>query len=504
MAFMKKKDFLILGLVFIFGLVLRYLSIYKANIVFDYDQIEDIFLTKRIVVDHDLPVIGRAIYGNPNLHHGIVYFYYNIIPFILFRWNPLSLALWNSIFNAGVSIILFFLAKSMFKRTLPAYISAILAATSYHMIQFSGWISSTTITIVTVPLFFCGLWWYHQKRKWGLVLALFFLGVSIQAELFFLYLIPIFAIYWLMFRPRVPEIRIFIWSVAALLLSLSTVVLTEIKLSFAGVKSLINFTTLFSDSSFTYTERFYLFYKEMSQTFAYGILPHMPFSGSIVLIIVILGLAVLLFSQTVIKEEKNAIAFLMLYLLSPVLMLFLGFHDHPWVLIGIIPVISLVVGYIISKIKYVWLIVPLLIIISISNISQISKGQVIFKPETSVVLASQLSVVDYTFQEAGGKPFDINAISYPLHHNGIWAYHYNWYGKAKYGYLPGWLGPQFDPLYKNLLVAGNRGKIYFLIMDKSYRIPEVHRENARIWANESGKLVSEKEINGFIVQKLIR
>ena len=64
----NKQEIFFLGLIFFVGFVLRYLSISENKIIFDYDQYEDLYHTKKII-DGDLTIIGRPIYGNPNFHH---------------------------------------------------------------------------------------------------------------------------------------------------------------------------------------------------------------------------------------------------------------------------------------------------------------------------------------------------------------------------------------------------------------------------------------------------
>ena len=306
-AFDVRKPYFWAILIFLFGFIVRFISIYPGNILFDYDQFEDLFHTKKIIVDLDFPVIGRAIYGDPRLHHGVVYFYYNIIPFILFKWNPILIALWNSVFNAGIAIILFFFAKRLFNKTVPALIAAFLVSISYEFVQFSGWLSSTTITLVTVPLFFYGLWAYYQKRDWGLILAAFFLGISIQAEIPHLYLIPIFFIYWLALKPAFPKKKTLILSIATLFLSVSTLILTEIKLKFAGVKALLNFGEIFDDSKISYIDRLRLFLKDLWLTFSNNLLPHEPKWGYLIGVLIIVFTFILYFVPSFIYSSRKKI-----------------------------------------------------------------------------------------------------------------------------------------------------------------------------------------------------
>src|SRR6185436_15856124 len=141
----------------------------------------------KIFQDHDLRIIGPTAGNNPNLHHGVLFLYYLIPPLIAFRGNPMGVVFWNSFFNAATSVVLYFLARDIFKSKRAGVIAAILVAVSYQVVQYSGWISNPTVTIFTVPLFFYFLWKYHEGKNSGLSLAFLFLGLSIEFELFFIY-----------------------------------------------------------------------------------------------------------------------------------------------------------------------------------------------------------------------------------------------------------------------------------------------------------------------------
>lgn len=504
-AFDVKKPFFWALLIALFGFFIRYISISPGNILFDYDQYEDLFHTKKIVVDFDLPIIGRPIYGDARLHHGVVYFYYNIIPFLLFKWNPISIALWNSVFNAGLSLILFLFARSLFKKVVPALIAAFIASVSYEIVQFSGWISSTTIALITVPLFFYGLWTYYQKKDWGLIIAVFFLGLSIQAEILYLYLIPIFLIYWLLFKPVFPRKKLIVVSIVSFLVSVSTLILTEIKLKFAGVRALANFSEIFDDSEISYMNRLIFFFKDLWLTFSNNLLPHEPKWGYLIGVSIIVVAFTFYFSKKTPKREKTGLLFLLFYFFSPVIMLFFGYHRQPWFLIGLLSALILLSSYVLSKIRYTPLIIVILAIITWSNLTtilKVSRGMpVFFKPETSSVLSSQIAVVDYTYQESGGEPFAINAVTYPLYHNAIWEYNYKWRGLDRYGYFPGWLGGDQVYPYSVLPKSKQNESYFYVIIDTTYRIPEHYKNVAKEWADLEGELIEEKLIGGFIVQK---
>lgn len=55
------------------------------------------------------------------------------------------------------------------------------------------------------------------------------------------------------------------------------------------------------------------------------------------------------------------------------------------------------------------------------------------------------------------------------------------------------------PPYNTLPKATGDEKVFFLIVDKTQRIPEVHKILAREWGNKHGKLIEEKDFPGWKV-----
>lgn len=492
-------------LILAFGLVLRIANTKGFNTLFDYDQYEDLFHTRKILLG-DPPIIGRAVYGNPNLHHGVFYFYYNLIPYLLFKASPVAIIAWNNIFNICAGAIIFILAKLISKNNLSALISAFIVSVSYEYIQFSGWISSAAPGLFSVPLYFLGLWAYYRGKKWGLPATAFGLGMSIQLDLLFIYLVPIFVVFFLLFRPKLPSVKTLLVSGSILLAFASTFILTEIKLGFTGINTLTHFSQTFDDSKISYLDRIKMFVDKLEFAFANSLFPTYP-KYSVVLSFVILFAAVFfLISSRVEKSEKKGLAFILLFLFSPAVMLIFGFHKQPWFLIGLPPAIALLFGFILSKIKYRLLVFLIIGAVSLSNINAIRKnygqGPPLFKAETSSLLSSQLSVVDYTYQMSNGEPFSINSVTYPLYHNALWEYHYHWYGDSKFGYKPDWLGGEQLPMYR-YLTRINKGKnLIYVIIDNTQRIPSGQKNKGKEWAVVQGDVVEEKQIGGFTVLKV--
>src|SRR5258708_36974873 len=95
-----KREYWLIFSIFLFGFLLRVLSVLPANTIICFDQARDLFTATTIFRDHHLRIIGPTAGNNPNLHHGVLFWYYLIPPLVIFRGNPIGAVIWNSLFNA--------------------------------------------------------------------------------------------------------------------------------------------------------------------------------------------------------------------------------------------------------------------------------------------------------------------------------------------------------------------------------------------------------------------
>src|SRR5260221_990357 len=338
-------------LIFVFGFVVTILSILSVNTIIGFDQARDLFEATKIFRDHHLAIIGPTAGNNPYLHHGVAFWYYMVPGLIAFHGNPIGVVIWNSFFNALTIVVLYFFGKELFKSKKVGLIAAIITSVSYYYIQFAGWISNPTVCLFTVPVFFFGLWEYFEGKKWGLPLAFLFLGLTIEFELFFIYLIPTFILGWIILRPKWPTLKLALFSLFVFSVSTSTMILTEFKDHFAGIRGILgagsyvggvsqhsNFFGLLINFIENKWEAFYLNFWPQNKAFG-----------------IVWGVfVVLLFIYEIIKNKKlrKRNLYLLLMFFSPVIMLILGTHNAPWFLIGLPMPVIIMTAYVISKLRF--------------------------------------------------------------------------------------------------------------------------------------------------------
>ena len=490
--------------IFLLGFLIRILSVIPANTVIGFDQARDLFTAITIYRDHDLKVFGPTAGNNPNLHHGVLFWYYLVIPLVVTGGNPIAAVIWNSFFNCLGVIVLYYLARDMFKSKKAGIIAATVTAFSYYYVQFSGWLSNPTGTFFTLPVFFYGIWKYHEGKKWGLPLAFLFLGLTIQFELFFVYLIPTGLIAWLILRPKLPSFKLAVLSILSFALATSSMIVTEFHFHFAGIKSILFAGNFVGGGNIGLQDLLREFITKRWETFYLNFWPQNMEIGTLIGMFAVGFLIYEIFKK---KEFRKRNLFLLLWFLSPAIMFILGQHNAPWFYVGRPAAAILIGSYVLSKVKPNILVFFILVFIAVANLFAISdsynRGQILLEPDPASIVNDQLMAVNYTYKSSSGSPFEINTLTNPLYVNAVWGYHYYWYGKRTYGYMPTFAGGVQDYPYNTLSVPTGNEKYLYLVMDTSYRIPPQYKNEILSWANKVSRLEEEKLFGGIDVQKRI-
>jgi len=501
---MKAK---LLPLFFIFALaiILRVLFLPQNALTFGYDQARDAFVTKEIIAG-DLKILGPPA-STPGLYHGVLYYYF-LAPAYLISDSPVVAAYWLSLFNSLGVFVVSAIALYMTKKWGAAILSGFLYAISFEATQYAIWLSNPTIAIVTVPLFYLGLWlWVNKRHFWAPTLCAIGLGFSVQAEVFLLYhMVPLFIWLWLA-KKKITRSQI-LQFLAAFILSLSTMIMTEIKFGFKGLMGITSLAS--TDGSVKMAKSFgdylVLFLNQIGRVFAYWTYPGNIGYGAF---FVFLLLGISLYSWRKAKKVKAVSwqPFLATWLLSHLTVVSVGGTSTPFLLVGIGPAVAILIGIIFWHMweggKRIWVSI-LMVMLVFTNLSMIMRenrhGSTIFAIQTDMVLDKQLRVIDYTYQEAEGE-FAINTVTSPLWVNTVWSYLYNWYGVDKYGFLPAWNGrDQVGRLGNNLPTKANT-EYNFLILEPPNGIPNKFIVDTIAEEDGRSRLLEEKTFGELIVQK---
>ncbi len=470
-----KKSFILLIILFIFAYFLRVLYLPQNALTFGYDQARD-HLQAQAIIDGDFKIQGPSA-STPGLHHGVFWFYYLVPPTLLSGGNPIISAYWNALFNAAVVFIVYSMTYFFVKDRRASFIAALLYTVSFEASQYATWLSNPTVGAWSVPLFYLGLWyWIQKKNSYAPLIAALGLGISIHANVFLLYhTVP--AVLWLWLKRKNITYKEVVVAIITLVVVVSPMILSEVKF---GFKSLSGVVSLLSTQDAVIASKqlgdfILLFFNQIGKVYAYNSYPgNIGYGGMLVIVLVVTSL--ISWSNERKQNRNDWKLYVCTWLLAHSTVVTVGGASTPFLLVGIGPAVSILLGIYLSQ----WwesqkLIIGIIIVgLVVANISMILKenknGQTIFAIQKDMILSKQLQAIDYTYTQSEGNQFSTNSLTSPLHINIVWTYLYDWYGKKTYGYVPTWHGrDQIGQLTS--LSMSERTSTYYVIIEPLAGIP---------------------------------
>ncbi len=116
----KNKYTIVLIIIFLFELFLRFYQMDTRN-AFGYDQVDNAWAAKNIVVDHQFPLIGMAAKANSGIYVGPFYYYFLAVIYWITNLDPIAIGIaagFASIFSFWV---IFYVSKKLFSKEVAIF-----------------------------------------------------------------------------------------------------------------------------------------------------------------------------------------------------------------------------------------------------------------------------------------------------------------------------------------------------------------------------------------------
>ena len=491
---LKNKILLILA-VFL-SLFPRSIDFLNQNPIFGFDQGREYLAAQNILINHKLTLIGTEIgagvAGVSGIFHGPIYYYLLTIPFFIFKGNPAG----------GVSLLLFFGLLAVFlgyylgQKLFGLYggiLVAILISISPVLIAQSRfiWSPNGTALFILISFYFTYLY-IKEEKSYQLFLSSFFAGFIYNFELAISVPLSLALILFSIFLIK-RNFRHYFYLFIGFIIAYLPMIFFELRHGFLGVRGIINY--LFSHKNYLSNSYFNLLGDHLNAFISnfYTAFPMLSFYFSYLFIIIVLFGSI----YFVYKEKKRSLKLFIIFLLIliPVNFLIFSFlrnavYDYYLVdlSIGYILLFSYVV-YSVFKRKNKSLILLssllLFIFVSFALISSIKTSIYDFSDYGATAkLKGKVDAIDFIYKDAKGQKFNLLVFAPPVY---TYPYDYiiSWYGKEKYGFIPG---------------KQKQGKTYLLI----------EKDPSKPWSYEgwlktvikNGKIIKTVTLpSGFIVQE---
>ncbi|MDO8503287.1 MAG: glycosyltransferase family 39 protein [bacterium] len=431
----------ILFILFILAVVIRFLY-FPENIYFGFDQARDAFESQNIYKNFDIKIVGPPT-ASPDLFHGPLYWYLIGPIYFLGGGDPAFPAGFIRIYNAVGVFLIFWIGKTLFNRKV-GLIASLLYAFSFEQTQYAIYFHHPPLAVLTIMLFYGGLSLAIFKKDWrGIALSLLGYGLSIQAEFQLPYLGIVFIFLFLVFRKTLLPLlkpRTILVSTFCFLVPISTFILAEFKFGARTTKGILGMLAQAGRKG-DLTSALGIYFKRLVLQIHDNLFAFWDFAPAI--LVLFLGTALFFVLRK--KDDHRKILFLLIWALSTSILTIFGPMSLYYTNVGISPGVLLLASFFIVKIprRISWITPIVLVLIILSNLSLIKERNpqgVIsdIQVQEGMLLDREKRGVDYIYEQSNGKPIVVSALTMPLQVNTTWAYLFNWYGKAKYGYLPYW------------------------------------------------------------------
>lgn len=495
-----------LCLVLFIGLILRFWG-GLSTVLFTYDQSRDAFIALGIT-HGDLKVVGPAS-DIPGLFHGPLYYYF-IAPFYaLGGGDPRVTVVWMIITNLLTSIPLYILAQKLFKNTAIAMLTVLLFMVSYEAVSYARWLSNPALALPAMALFYLGLWMVITREKLGWILLGVGLGLSIQSEIFLVYLFAVSLVALVLFRIKPFAYRYIGRGVLALVILLTSFALAEIKFHFQGVKGLLGFFTGQSQEAGTFVDHLNNYTNRFTQLWQLNLF---PLSSNVALLLALLCVGFAIYKIGTTQDQRKPLLFVLLLLFSHLIIFLVSGVNAVFINVGVGFSVLLLTAFVLqnltAQLKYGALL--LLAVIIVGNVVAITrdneKGSVLFQVQKNMRLSDEIALVKETYTQANGKPFGVTAITNPLFVPTTWAHMYNWYasennlavpfyrGNAASAYAGDTVFPRSDALRD----------VEFVIQEPQPSIPDGWIKTILAEEAMRGPFTSKKEFGTFTLYTRIR
>lgn len=238
LTFIKKNSLtLSLYLILTLALALRFWNL-SEYLYFNLDEERDLFIIRKILIDHHPTLIGGSVPGGIYLGPG--YFYITSILAFISRMNPVGLGAVAAILGVLTVVLIYIVGKKLFGSK-TGLLAALFYSTSYLVVIYNKiyW-PLIFAPIVTLMTYFCLVKIITEKKlRWMLVLSVvLILGIQSDPATFSLILLSVIAL--LIYKAPLKN-KYFFGAFALLIFSHLPLILFDLRHDFLNTKAFLNF-----------------------------------------------------------------------------------------------------------------------------------------------------------------------------------------------------------------------------------------------------------------------
>ncbi len=467
--------------------------------IFGYDMARDAFHAYDIFFKHDLMILGPGT-DIPGLNHGVLWFYFLVIPYFLAGQDPSKAVVVFFLLSMFTIPFVWLLSERLFKNKTISLVGTVLYSFSPLVVALASWMSNPILCLYATPPLLLVLYSFLAKpsAKKSFVIGILY-GVLIQSQLANLLLLITIPMFLVIFRIK-PSVKVVFTFLIGITMVLSSYILVEIAFHWRGIAGLLAFLKNHHGSG----PKFQFMADKWIEFFN---LTTFPFAETVVILCIFLSLFLLIRNY---RNAKKPLTFLLVWLSNILFFTYFdtGVSHSSFVFIPSIVAGVLLISYLFVvtfKNKYlIGIVVATVVLFQLNTVITWQRNE--FSPaaiQRSNTTYRYKQVVDYTYKNSGENNFTIVTVTNPLFINTTWAYLYEFYGKRKYGYEPFWGGKGQTGYPGNLVEKPFGTRDRYLIIESTIGVPSIYVTKAIYEEDRVSDIVEEKKFGYVIVQKRV-
>lgn len=445
--FQRKLFLFLIILIVSLGIAIRSVELMNKNYLFDHDQGRD-FLLSREILQGNLRLIGTevgsGVAGISGIFHGPGHYYLLAFFMYLFGGDPYGSIVYMWLFGVGTLVVSTFFLVELFGIKY-ALLPITLLSVSPSLVPQSRFLWNPHPASLFIILAFWSIYRSKISPNLYLPLAMLFSGITYHFQLGIAVPLMTAVFIYALGLTKCRKVKLYLVLLFTILFCLSPLIVFNMRNSYISLQGLKHFGSVNGSSIFEST-RLSMHIRDYWNDFKDSFRWPDNVSDSIkVLIFAFMFLAVF-FSRTM-NKYKSVHALLDFLALVSVVSYggYLLLNNVVWnyYLIHLqiaYPIMISIGAYILLETKYIKYIafgvISLLFTFSIfGGFTRLVTDYTvdIYDYGGGVKIQGKIDVIDYIFEDAKGQKFD----TFPLVIWEPWEYLLDWYGRKKYGYVPG-------------------------------------------------------------------
>ena len=468
-----------------------FVRVYRTDklLYFFFDQGRDAINIKKIYAQLDPALVGPTT-GLSGILRGPAFYYLLLPAYLLGKGSPIVAAIWLQIINM-IGLVFIYLSVRKISTKRAGLLAVLLVGFSRHLVGLSRWLSNPSPIFTSVPIMFYGLLQIKDNKKphiWWPIVALM-VGLNLQfeiaSEIWFIPAILLLIVFNSSFKPSKKTALV---SSAVFFATLLPQIVFDLVHDGIMRKAVVKHFADSQQASFAFSwsavsERLGFYFQSFQKIYT----PYHAKSFALFLVFV-------LFFILRKKNRKRVTPLLALISVPLFILLFYQGNQgnfYSYYLIGLFPLSAVLIAVILDKLlsnKFL-LLIPLLFLTTFIYPNYIDLKNYLVAGvdgETHISLGNQIQAIDWIYQDAGDKEFNVDVYVPPvLPHS--YDYLFDWYGQKEYQTLP---SQKQVPLLYTL-----------------YEVDPQHPQRLEKWLQRQesiGEVEEQARFGGIVVQRRTR